>query len=88
MNSRRSAAPDPLVERIQKVETLVRDLRTESGRLRAERDRLGSELERLQADATCLEQDLEATRRRLEALEGDRGTVYGRVHRLLESLGG
>jgi len=27
-------------------------------------------------------------RMRAKALEGDRGTVYGRVHRLLESLGG
>lgn len=81
MNARRTAAPDPLVERIQQVDTYVRELR-------AERDRLGAEIERLKADATRLGRDLEATRHRLAALEGERGTVYGRVQRLLESLGG
>ena len=81
MNTRRTPTPDPLVERIQKVDALVRDLR-------AERQRLRSEVERLGGEAARLGRDLEAARRRVEALESDRGTAYGRVQRLLESLGG
>lgn len=81
MNARRTAASDPLVERIQQIDALVRDLR-------AERDRLHAEIARLGGEAERMGRDLETSRRRLEALEGERGTVYGRVQRLLETLGG
>ena len=81
MNTRRTPTTDPLVDRIQKVDALVRELR-------AERLRLQSEVERLGGEPARLGRELDAARRRAESLESARGTAYGRVQRLLESLGG